>query len=563
MKIHIDCLYGFSPALLRVEGHGEQVCGTAAALVEGTGPWPEGASSVSMNTLIFSHIMTNCKHPYEYSTEEVAQFITILFPGINATTTVAQGQPGLSLPLGQLFINAWVDGKALAGMTGSDLMAIGMPAGLAVNFQNEKEEFLSAQLPINVGETTGPFMMQALVLVKSLWDINEVDFSFSVQLGIMFVWTDNSLWTECNGRDEEINMGSCKYVWRPSVTYMNAREQMVISEQLIADPTTKTVQYIVDVTATVDAPMSFRNFPNDKQNLVLRIGQTLSFNRKDVMFGPTNAILTRVTDITGKDQLSGWELRSVSSKETPYQFNFEAATNRQGPLHEYMEFYEDQAKDAGIDAGDNLMYSTVEVVLEVQRVKAFYVANYVVLIVVLTALSWTVFIVQPSDLADRCQIALALVLALNVYQLILNDTMPKTPYLTPMHEYIIGSTFFIVSTCLESVLVAVCQKRAAVREAALEKFQRLGVRRSEDGVKASPWSIAHERAKSPGDKEGGANVVEAFTAPPLSRDGEDAEKGTWPWGARAVTPPPSPQNSSRLASSRRRCWLREVAIATY
>ena len=36
---------------------------------------------------------------------------------------------------------------------------------------------------------------------------------------------------------------------------------------------------------------------------------------------------------------------------------------------------------------------------------------------------------------------------------ILNDAMPKTGYLTPMHSFIIGSTFFVTAVCVESLAV--------------------------------------------------------------------------------------------------------------
>ena len=55
-------------------------------------------------------------------------------------------------------------------------------------------------------------------------------------------------------------------------------------------------------------------------------------------------------------------------------------------------------------------------------------------VVLLTALSWITFVMDPSDLNDRCGISLTLLLALNVFQLILSELMPKTGYLTPMHE---------------------------------------------------------------------------------------------------------------------------------
>jgi hypothetical protein len=41
-------------------------------------------------------------------------------------------------------------------------------------------------------------------------------------------------------------------------------------------------------------------------------------------------------------------------------------------------------------------------------------------VILLTSLSWITFIVDPSELSDRCSISLTLLLALNVFQLILS-----------------------------------------------------------------------------------------------------------------------------------------------
>ena len=53
-----------------------------------------------------------------------------------------------------------------------------------------------------------------------------------------------------------------------------------------------------------------------------------------------------------------------------------------------------------------------------------------------------------KDLSPRCSIALTLILAMNVLKLIVNRSSPKTDYLTPMHEFIITSTFFVVIATL-------------------------------------------------------------------------------------------------------------------
>ena len=92
-------------------------------------------------------------------------------------------------------------------------------------------------------------------------------------------------------------------------------------------------------------------------------------------------------------------------------------------------------------------------------------------IIVLTALSWVVFFVDATDLSDRVSFVMGLLIALNVFQLILVNIMPVTSYLTPMHELIIVSLFYTVLAAVESVIVHQLQKRQAVKAAVVEKIQ--------------------------------------------------------------------------------------------
>lgn len=79
--------------------------------------------------------------------------------------------------------------------------------------------------------------------------------------------------------------------------------------------------------------------------------------------------------------------------------------------------------------------------------------NYVTVVMLLTAISWLTFYLDPIDLSGRSGVALTLLLAVGVFQLILNETMPQTGYLTPMHSFILVSTLFVAMVAVESLVV--------------------------------------------------------------------------------------------------------------
>jgi hypothetical protein len=107
-------------------------------------------------------------------------------------------------------------------------------------------------------------------------------------------------------------------------------------------------------------------------------------------------------------------------------------------------------------------------------------------------MSWVTFLLSPTELSNRCSISLTLILALNVFQLLINESTPKTDYLTPMHEFIITSTFMVVCAALESVLVHIAHRRVSMKGAVLRTFgsRRSVVRKFFDKVRSKPKATA-------------------------------------------------------------------------
>ena len=148
-------------------------------------------------------------------------------------------------------------------------------------------------------------------------------------------------------------------------------------------------------------------------------------------------------------------------------------------MREYLDgmvaYYRD-AMGVVMDIEESSTTSAVTCDIVVRRTTVFYMINYILVVVLLTSLSWVVFIMDRADLAGRAGKSLTLLLALNVFQLILSELMPKTGYLTPMHEFVIVSTFFTVAAAFESVVVkeldARSQKLAGRVEAEEEEEER-------------------------------------------------------------------------------------------
>mgnify|MGYP001181131086 FL=1 len=90
--------------------------------------------------------------------------------------------------------------------------------------------------------------------------------------------------------------------------------------------------------------------------------------------------------------------------------------------------YYNESLGVTMDIDASSTTSAVTCDINVNRTTVFYMINYILVVVLLTSLSWVVFIIPRDDLAGRAGMSLTLLLALNVFQLILSELMPKTRY---------------------------------------------------------------------------------------------------------------------------------------
>jgi len=250
------------------------------------------------------------------------------------------------------------------------------------------------------------------------------------------------MWAECFGNGVAIDEGQCRYVWKPRLTFPNGKDITIPENRryLWTNLDMKTATYQLEISGTFSSPMSFVKFPMDQHDLPMTIALIDTYGdltRNQLRWNPVSARLdARITGTeNNKDTISGWEILSAQAREHPY---------------------------VAADMADmkTAAVSAVTCEVTVRRTTFFFMINYIMVIILLTSLSWITFIMDPLDLSDRYGIPLTLLLALNVFQLILSELMPKTGYLTPMHEFVIISTFFTVFAAVESMASNLLHRRA-------------------------------------------------------------------------------------------------------
>ena len=184
--------------------------------------------------------------------------------------------------------------------------------------------------------------------------------------------------------------------------------------------------------------------------------------------------------------MSGWTLESVTATESALAYEYDALAlwNTNSPLQDIIDLIalslnrDPHMLKAQVRSNvDRKIVSRVNCDIAIKRNSTFYVMNYIVTIAIFTILSLCSFFIDQNDIQDRCATSLTVILAINVYQLILNDNMPETGYLTRMVIFIFVSTTFVSFTIIEAILVYISLKALEIDDKRIDeetKVQNIG-----------------------------------------------------------------------------------------
>eukprot|EP00965_Chrysotila_dentata_P225604 6194870-Pleurochrysis_carterae.AAC.1 len=156
-----------------------------------------------------------------------------------------------------------------------------------------------------------------------------------------------------------------------------------------------------------------------------------------------------------------WQIDGIAAVESleASLFGAEAApTNQAGPLFDYL-----RSSEARIN--DN--YAAFTVSIRTSRLTFFYWMNYILVVSVLVLLSFFTFSLSASMIEARLSLSLTVILAINVFQIVLFEKTPDTGYLTSMHWFTISSTIIVALVAIENLVVYLLHKRLADKKAAI------------------------------------------------------------------------------------------------
>jgi hypothetical protein len=290
----------------------------------------------------------------------------------------------------------------------------------------------------------GPTLVGLSFVVRDLRGIDPRRDAFEFQGYVRSQWCDPRLAFDPAqaGRSELLLTGAeaerkLASIWMPGAFPVNPVSPLRISERVLRVRSDGTVRHDLNVGVDLVAHYDLRRFPFDHQTLEVQV-ESFAWDERSVRFAPDAA-----TELSEELTIPEWEIRGISKR----------------------------VEEVDALRGD-APFSRLVLSIEIARKPGFYLWKIFLPLLIIVAISWSVFWMSDERLAGRSRISATGVLTVVAYQFVIAEDLPRVPYLTLLDQVTLVSFVLLAVTVLESMWVARHQQSDPERGARIDRASR-------------------------------------------------------------------------------------------
>jgi len=283
-----------------------------------------------------------------------------------------------------------------------------------------------------------PTTVEIAVVLLDLERVDDASQSFSAAAFLVARWHDPRLAHDGG----EVVRRDLDDIWHPRLQAVNRRQLSLTMPQTVDVTPDGTVTYRQRAVGQFSQPLRLVDFPLDRQTLAIHI-VAVGYSSDEVVFTDLPEIPSTVLP---ELSISDWVVTGSRASSRAYQ-----------PLPQVRPI-----------AGFVLEF-------DAERRVGYYAWKIVLPLLLIVAMSWLVFWINPEMAGPQISVAVTSMLTLIAYRFMVAGMLPKISYLTRMDLFTTASTVLVFVTLLESVVtVLLTQRGQQERALAVDRVSRWG-----------------------------------------------------------------------------------------
>ena len=258
------------------------------------------------------------------------------------------------------------------------------------------------------------------ITISRIEDIDTVKQEFTSEFFMAAVWEEPNL--DRRVKVEDVNWDE---EWDPRISFENVVEIKSLQRKHEVLPPSeghsRNVQLSYRVKGRFKTVFSLRGFPFDYQTLSIAVSS--KWTDAVVQFSHNVMIPSAISCSNFPDQ--EWELHDYVFSEIP-------STDKKSFGHFSL-----------------LKYSSCEFKVQIRRKYSYFLYNVVLLMFLITSLSFVSFSIESSEVGERLGVCLTLLLTAVAFNFVVSGSLPPVSYLTLLDKYVLGCLLFIFTVTID------------------------------------------------------------------------------------------------------------------
>jgi hypothetical protein len=255
----------------------------------------------------------------------------------------------------------------------------------------------------------GPTRIDISFYLIDLMKVIDVDETFEADVFFVARWQDSRL------AGSGVRVVPTSEVWTPNILVFNKRDVSIDLPQVVTIEPDGSVVYRQRLIGEFASPLDLHRFPLDSQTLHIQLVSYGTNTEEVVLAESPGFAATRNPDLS----IGDWTVGSVRMEG--------------GEFH-------------AIPGAPALSRFTVR--LDVKRLVGYYVVQLLIPLILIVAMSWMSFWINPEIIPTRVGTCVTTVLTLIAFRFMVGGLVPRLPYLTLVDYLLLGATVLVAASLL-------------------------------------------------------------------------------------------------------------------